>query len=279
MNKKYTILVNTCDKFDDCWNPYFKLHSAYWPDCDAKIFLNTESKVFTFPGLDIISGQVCRNIQDKASVSWSECLIRALEKIDTDIILYMQEDYFIKDTVKNEIIENYVQLMYSDENIHCIHLTDQAVISNGESPYPGLHNVLLKQRYRVSCQAALWKKDILLLYLRNYESAWEFEEFGSKRAAILKHNFYVVDPHKIKINEFEIIPYIFTGIIQGRWNEDVRHLFDINRIEIDYKKRGFLKNAPRRTIILKIKTFSKKIPIYIRSTFDLWRLNATNFIK
>lgn len=28
----YSILVNTCDKFEDCWNPFFKLLSIYWPD-------------------------------------------------------------------------------------------------------------------------------------------------------------------------------------------------------------------------------------------------------
>ena len=34
------------------------------------------------------------------------------------------------------------------------------------------------------------KKEILLEYIRPYEDAWQFEEFGSKRAVILKHNFY-----------------------------------------------------------------------------------------
>ncbi|MGD1007944.1 MAG: hypothetical protein ABR980_12030, partial [Ignavibacteriaceae bacterium] len=138
---------------------------------------------------------------------------RALESIDNDIVVYMQEDYFLKDTVKNELVEKYAKLMRYNGDIHCIHLTDQAVIAEDKSlNYEGLYTVALKQRHRISCQAALWRKSVLLSYLRSYENAWQFEEFGSKRSAALKHNFYVVDKNWVKLNKFEIIPYVFTGI-------------------------------------------------------------------
>ena len=136
----YSILINTCDKFDDCWVPYFKLHAQYWPDCRGKLFLNTETKDFSYPGLEIVSLKV--NGNDLARrLTWSECLLRALDKIDDDIVLYMQEDYFIKAPVANEMVEKYVQLMSDDKSIDCIHLTDQAVIGEGKSKLDGLYKV------------------------------------------------------------------------------------------------------------------------------------------
>ena len=56
---KYSIIVNTCDSYSDCWDPFFKLFSVFWKDCKGKIFLNTEYKDYSFPGLDIIPTKVC----------------------------------------------------------------------------------------------------------------------------------------------------------------------------------------------------------------------------
>lgn len=264
---KYAILINTCDNYEDCWQAFFKLYSIYWPSCSATLYLNTEKKDFSFPGLDIVALKVSDT--DKR-LTWSECLIRALDKIEDDIVLYMQEDCFIKAPVANELVEKYVQLMASDKSIDCIHLTDQAVVPESKSSYDGLFEVKLKQRYRVSCQSALWRKDILKSYLRAHESAWHFEEFGSKRGAILKHNFYVVDPAVVKLDVFEIIPYIFTGIVQGRWMEEVVPLFSKHGINVEYSLRGFLKNAPQQTILDRVKTYLKHFPVMVTSYVDLF---------
>lgn len=269
---EYSILVNTCDKFEDCWNPFFKLWSIYWPDCRGQIFLNTEYKDYRFESLKITPLKVCKshNIPHNKRATWSQCLKWALESIDSDIVLYMQEDYFLKDFVKEDIVNKYVQLMIDNKDIDCIHLTDQAVKpETTPSEFDKLFPVKLNQRYRISCQAALWKRDVLLSYLRSYENAWQFEEYGSKRGKILKHNFYVVDKNWIKLNEFEIIPYIFTGIVQGRWLPEVVPLFEKHQILIDYSTRGFSNQSPKKSIFRKIKTRIQKIPVSLRSSIDL----------
>ena len=273
---KFSILVNTCDKFDDCWNPFFKLFSTFWKSYKGKIYLNTEYKNYSYKNLNIISVKGCEEKQDANLITWSECLKRALESMEEDVVLYLQEDYFFKDNVENDIVEQYVDLMDNNENIHCIHLTDQAVKGSKESKeYEGLNIVDLKQRYRISCQAALWRKDVLLGYIRTYESAWEFEEFGSQRAERLQHKFYVVkavNNRNLELNEFEIIPYIFTGIVQGRWFEEVVPHFRKHNINIDYSIRGFVKEAPRRSLKTKLYSKWKRLPALIKNFLDLRNL-------
>ena len=40
-----TIIVNTCDKYEDAWNPFFRLMEINWPESENyKIILNTENK-------------------------------------------------------------------------------------------------------------------------------------------------------------------------------------------------------------------------------------------
>lgn len=268
MLNKYSILINTCDGFEDCWDPFFKLFSRFWPDCKAMVYLNTEFKSYSYSGLNVVP---VRNTEGRglARATWSQCLRWALESIDGDIILYMQEDYFLKDTVKNDLVEFYVNLMYSDERIKCIHLTDQSVDTCGNSEHDNLDIVKKNQRYRVSCQAALWRKDELLSLIRDYESAWEFEEFGSKRSAVIGHLYLAVSHSFVELDRFEIIPYIFTGIIKGRWYEPTKDLFQRNEIMVDWDRRGFVADAPSRTFKMRAEYRLKKIPKIIRSYFDV----------
>lgn len=272
---KYSILINTCDKFEDCWNPFFQLFSKFWPDYSGKIYLNTEYKDYSYPGLDIIAVKGCKrhDFPPNERATWSQCLLWALELIDTDIVLYMQEDYFLKDMVKNEIVEDYVNLMADNEIIKCIHLTDQAVKTDRPSKYSNLDVVALDQRYRVSCQAALWKKGELQLIIRKYENAWEFEEFGSKRSSAYKHIYLTVNRAFVRLNIYEIIPYIFTGIIQGRWYEEVIPLFRRNHIRIDFSVRGFNKSRIQKPLSKRIQYRLSKIPKIIRNIVEIYKIN------
>jgi hypothetical protein len=277
--KEYSILINTCDKFEDCWDPFFQLFKTYWPDYDGTIYLNTEYKDYHYEGLNIIAIKCCElnNFTIEKQATWSQCLLWALEFIKEDIVLYMQEDYFFKGKVKNKIVQEFVQIMDYERDVDCIHLTDQSVLSeDNQSKYKGLYLAKINQKYRISCQAALWKKETLLKYIKPHEDAWQFEEFGSRRGAVLQHNFYAVDKNWVRLNHFEIIPYVFTGIVQGRWKEAVVPLFKKHNINVDYLTRGYVKDAPKRTFKVKLKNKIKKFPKRLKSNFDLMYLKLTH---
>ena len=272
----YSILINTCDKFEDCWNPFFKLFKLYWPDCKGSIFLNTEFKDYSYPGLEItpIKGCVGKTYKGKFA-TWSQCLKWALDKTDSDIVLYMQEDYFLKAPVKNDIVEQYVNFMYVHPNVKCIHLTDFAVKSYCKSEWDNLDIVEYNQRYRVSCQAALWRREELYALIREYEDAWQFEEFGSQRSAVMKSKYLCVSKDFVKRNHFEIIPYILTGIVQGRWFEETIPLFENHGIEMDFSKRGFLKDAPKKPFMKRVKYRINKIRMLWIQRLELRKLRAS----
>ena len=269
----YSILINTCDKFEDCWNPFFKLFKLYWPDCSGSVFLNTEFKDYSYPGLKIIPVKGCVGKSYKGNfATWSQCLKWALKKMDSDIVLYMQEDYFLKAPVKNDLVEKYVQLMVKHPDIKCIHLTDQAVRAFEKSEWENLDIVEYNQLCRVSCQAALWRKDELYALIREYEDAWQFEEFGSQRSAVMKSMYLCVSRNLVKLNQFEIIPYIFTGIVQGRWFEESVPLFEKHGIKMDFSKRGMLKDAPKKPFMKRVKYRLNKIKAIWKQKRELRKL-------
>ena len=271
MNNSYSLLINTCDKFEDCWIPFFKLFSNYWPEFKGKIYLNTEYKDFNYPGLNIVCTQVSEkhNIPKSKRVTWSQCLKWALEQIDSEIILYMQEDYFLKDYVKNDIVNDFVNLMI-EENIECIQLTDQGVKPLNESKHPNLYELDNTYIAIISCQASLWRRDFLDSHIRIHESAWNFEWWGTKRISHKRNNIYVVDNNWVIKNSFEIIPYIFTGVIGGKWYNPVVSLFNEHKIDVDFSKRGFYDPKQNISLLKKIKI---KFSIYkVRSMLELFKI-------
>jgi hypothetical protein len=239
MDSLYTILVNSTDSFDDCWYPFFKLFAKYWGGGKPKIVLNTETKNFSYSGLDIICSKVGGS-KPMQQLAWGECLIRCLNQIGTDIILYVQDDYFLNGSVDVEQINAFVKLMVEEQYSHISLVT----FSNGgpwqPTKYPLLWEVDQKAPYRISLQAGLWRKDRLRFYVRSHETPWRFEVWGSKRAHRIKDSFLCVS-HDVFDNRLrQIIPYEPTGIVEGKWNRKaVCRLFLENGIDVDFSKRGF----------------------------------------
>jgi hypothetical protein len=251
----YSILVNTCDKFEDCWEPFFKLFSIFWPDYKGTIYLNTEYKDYSYEGLNIIpiKGAEKHAVPKNKRATWSQCLKWALEEIDTDIVLYMQEDYFLKDTVKNDWINYFKDYMEQYSEIPCIQLTNSGIPSVEKSSHKFLNTSNPNHFSYLSCQASFWRKNVLLSLIREHETAWNFEWWGSKRAKYFGYDFLTVDPIWLNSEIQGIIPYITTGIIGGKWYKPVVDVFQQQNIHMDFSVRGFYNPNKKLSLIDKIK--------------------------
>ena len=258
--KNITILINTSDGFEDCWDPFFKLFTTYWPDCKYPILLNTEFKEFSYRGLNIKSAK-SNSANHERRLTWSECLINALNQVDTPFVLYMQEDYFIDHKVNGHFIEELSQLMISKKEIAFIGLTDAGNYPPFKSSIidSRLWTVSQKGKYRVSTQAGIWKKEILLSYLLPEENGWMFEIFGTKRAQKRNELFLTVNRDLFNYRSNPVISYLLTGIIKAKWHEEMPRIFMQNGIEMDFNERGFYKEKP--FLIRKIETARKLLKL------------------
>lgn len=250
LREMVTILVNSSDGFDDCWGPFFTLLKKYWPQQDCQILLNTEHKDYVFSGLDVRASKVAEGISER--LPWSECLIRALDQIDTPLFLYFQEDYFIDRPVLHESIVEAAKLMMSDPTIGHVALTKHGPLKPYE-PYPveGYELVRQKSRYRISTQAGLWRTEALKKYLRSDENGWMFEIFGTWRAQRETETFLVAAPQEGVMP----IEYVHTGIVKGKWLDQMPRIFADNAINVDFSKRGFYQ--PKPPMLHKIEVLKK----------------------
>ena len=277
MNREFSILINTTDSFSDCWEPFFKLFCKYWPDYDGKIYLNTETKTFNYKNLNIISVQ-----NGLKNGTWSQCFEYAVKNIDEEYFIYLQEDYFFHNKVDHRKIIYFFDI-FKTNKIDCLHLTDQC--SEGPFNRTDLSEEIWEfsnnASYRISTQAAFWKKSMLLNVIRSWESGWDFEKFGTKRTINRPFKIMTINHDIYKKNHNELMPYVFTGIIKGKWKKEVVQLFDDHEIRIDYLLRGFSEAKQNNILIHKMQSLYNLIYAHIKNFYmekKLMLINKSNIL-
>lgn len=250
MTNHYSLFINTTDSFEDCWYPFFSLVKKYWPDYKGDIYLNTETKIYQHEGLHIIPVK-----NGLVGQKWTDCLIAGLKKVNNENIIYMQEDYFIHSKVNGNEIDTFFQV-FKKYDCDCLHLTDQSTAGpfNKNVFTNSLWEILPGAEYRISTQAAFWKKESLLNCIQPEMSGWEFERKANEKIELQPKKIYAVNQDIYKKGTNEIIPYVFTGIIKGKWKKEVVDVFSKNDIKMDFKRRGIYPE-----LRMKIKTRLYKI--------------------
>lgn len=237
-----TIIVNSSDGFEDCWTPFFTLLERYWPDCPQPILLNTGRKSWTYSALDVRCTQI--ELGHVGPMTWSECLLGALQQVTTPLVLYMQEDYFLEQPVDAALIADLARGMLVDPSIHHIGLTDFG--SSGSftpTDDPRLWRIGPHARYRISTQAGIWRVRTLASHLRSWENGWMFEIFGTLRARRRAETFLTVN-RELYAGAAAVMQYLHTGIIKGQWHPDIPPVFARHGIQVDYRARGFHRMQP-----------------------------------
>ena len=166
---KICYLIASCDKYSDLWKPFFALQAKYWKDCPYRLCLGTESKTTANAELKI------DHIHTGICSSWTEQVLKYVSAIPEDIILFSLEDFFLRRPVDTGLVakaENWFA-----EN------TCAASLRLNPLPYPDQRNqhdkfigeYTAKSKYRISTQAAFWRKSVLIDLLQGRRSPWQFE--------------------------------------------------------------------------------------------------------
>lgn len=261
-----TILVNSCDLYEDAWNPFFRLLQIQWPNCPKNIILNTESKIYKDSYFNV------KSIYPPKEMKWGERLIYALNKIDSKYILFFLEDFFLLDKVNEEIIASAIKCMQENQDVGVIKFIpnipenwyDKNIVLNDYfSPIP------VDFRARNAGLAAIWRKDYYLKLLRPFEDPWEFELFGAIRSRkypekILAQNdqYPLAFPYNIQIK------YGY-GITQKKWLKNNKVLFDKYNIDVNYDNLGWYSEVKTEKVVGKKRSLKEKIlmPILNPKTF------------
>lgn len=236
-----TILVSSCDTYEDLWYPFFYILQREWDELSQySIVLNTESKSFEYDGLDIKCFHLC---QPGKKMHWGERLIQTLYKIDSKYIIFLLDDFFLTGKVDQEIIERCVQYMEKDDNIAVFNFVPVQDNNNvASNNYEGFEKRPQSGKWRLNTQTAVWRRDKLISYIRPHESAWDWEVFGSERSSRYREEFYVSMEDAPRAFQYESK---WGGAVhRGKWTPYAVELCNRYGLDIDFSARGYETETP-----------------------------------
>jgi hypothetical protein len=254
------ILILSCDKYSDAWNPFFLLMQKYWPDCKFDVFLGTNEKGFDFPGIKVLKSGKARD--------WSADTSAILEQIPHENVIILLEDYFIMKPV-DEVWLNKCISFLSEKNASFMriasfrkdHFPMYAYDPIIENPEFGITRN--EAPYKVNLQAGIWNKKDLIDLIKKGESPWEFEVNASKRCNASEKLFLCITESSVANILIGPIPYLCTAITRGTWMREAIELCRKEKIKLDLSIRP----VESRFALARRKMYHS-MPFWSRKYFD-----------
>lgn len=237
---RYTLLICTCDAYEDAWGPLFTLFRRYWPSLDAPIVLNTETKTYAFPGYTILCPQLYKDHPNPAIAPWSRRLRETLtQAVTTDIVMIFLDDFYLRSPVNTERLDICLRLIEENPKV--------ANVALFPCPPPFTptadHSWLVKRNksapYLFNLQAGLWRRQRLLHFLRDHESPWYFERWGSIRGRRYPDDFFGLKAEEERDLIFNYWPSM-QGVSKGMWLPKTSQLFEQEGIKLDLTIRSVM---------------------------------------
>lgn len=214
------ILVLSCDKNQDTFEPFHHCMEKYWPD-HPEVIYSTET----------ISNPYYKTICINYPLEkWTARVRKSVKLIQDDIILLMVDDIFIRKNIDYNLYE--LLELFKNNNLAAINL-EESFDSNDVSI-----NSLVKKRpangkYKVSVMCQLWNKEKLIKVLNLNLDPWTFERTNNH----LNFDYYILKNRLIDWGHYKTGDV--WGIYRGKWCKEVIPFFEKEGIIVDYSKRGF----------------------------------------
>lgn len=242
-----TVLVCSCDKYEDLWYPFFSLLHKYWPDCKCRIILNTETKKYEYPGLNIEAFSLYEN----TNTPYGKRMRDHLKRITTPFTLLMLDDFFVREPIDVETLKTVIRYMMQNPKIATFNFDCINEPQNKTCEYEGFVERGVIGHYKLNMQAGIWRTDVLLGLWKDSDTPWGWEIYGTTRAFNNRHRYYCLSdltksPIKYGHDEYGK----GFGVYRGKWDkDDVCPLFSKENIVVNYDTLGFYDENEQHDVI------------------------------
>lgn len=240
-NKFCTVLVNSCDRYQEAWNPFFSLFRKFWKECPFEVVLATET--YNYSDFNV------RTINTGNGV-WSKRLNTVLRKIDTPYVLFFLEDYFLHAPVRHEAFMEVLNKMIKDENVGAFYFNRIGGYRTPSIKYPDFYDMNNSEiiQYHLNCQVGLWSRMAFIEATNIDLSPWEFEMegFGKVSDQLKNYSFYCSkDTVHYELKAADIFSYLVSvqtgiGIARSKWLWNNKKFFKSHGIDCKCETLGHM---------------------------------------
>ncbi len=271
MKADYTILVSSCDAYQDLWDPFFTILKANWPElAEQEIILNTEHVDYHFEGLHLRTLPLYQVGEER---TWSQRLKDHLLQIDSEYVLFLLEDFFLEAPVDQAKIDACLGYLKANKKIAHFSFVPTLWECIDDGMYDGFVRRKQVTPYKVNTQIGIWRKKELLALLRMHESPWEFEIYSNIRARLRPSVYYCAKKGLPQAFTYDAV--LGGAVHRGKWTPIGVELLEKHGIDIDLSIRG-MDDKPCDLSELDVKsedekTFLGRLKIRLNVIREHWR--------
>lgn len=220
------IVVASCWKYRDAWKPFFALLDKFWPQISAenKVDLLTDHvEDFAWPVGSVYLSE---------NKPWSHMVAEYAGDFDyEDGLLLLQDDFFINAPVNQLLIKKGLEQL-QERNAAMVRLYP---CPGGDIPYGDKWYAEIPKgaAYRVSCQATIWRPDVLHKIAFTCDTPADFEIRGSKVSNEFDEPFLAF---KREAQPWPL-SYICSAISRSKWNPQALEFCRQQGIAVDTSMR------------------------------------------
>lgn len=238
--KDITILISSCDKYSDLWKPFFHFFYESWPSLKT---YNNHIPILFLTNKETVQDSRLTPVLFPNEASWSDNMLQALERVKTNYVMIVLEDYIFHKPVNEKRLQKVLNGMREVDAAYMqVSADDKRYTSAQWHPHvAGVRYAGKHEPWRTSLQLCVWNTEDLKWLLKSGEGIWIFEITSSQRSEGMRKPF-------LKIVENEPMSYLnasqegYLNASVMRWIKD--HGSDITATKLpvneDHKiKLGF----------------------------------------
>lgn len=173
-DKKYDIIISSCNAFSDLWEANIKLLRSNWQNDSQKTLLVTDIKTErNFDGIQVVAAGEGTEI--------SQRLEKALEIVESEYVVFTLDDYFFTEKISNEKIRTAIEFMES-EAVDYVQLYPipksflKRENARQSEKYDGFFFRNLDEGdYKVCLTPGIWRTDFMRKTLNGKMNVWQYE--------------------------------------------------------------------------------------------------------
>lgn len=167
-----SLLLHTFNGYEFVWDGFLSQFHKHW-SAEIPLYFGTNTE--NHDKHDFNKFKVIYS----GTGEWSTRLVRLIDQIDTEYVLYMQEDFYLKDSPPSLGYMMNLVKKYDLYRLQISPIVQFYSLYGSEEPF--FFHEQAKSKYLVCHQPSIWKKDFLLSCLERTENPWDNEYYGTCR--------------------------------------------------------------------------------------------------
>ena len=175
------IVLHTMDSYSPYWDNWFFLFTKHCKNHGPILFLSeVKEPSFVSKVTHIKTG----------NGEWGARLLKGFESINSELIIYMQEDFWVK---KDLTLTDDLLTLFYEKKMQCLKINNISHLIKFDVIDGDLCKIKQNSQYSLSHQFGIWDLDFFKKFILPHENPWVNELSGSLRVNKEPHNIYQIN--------------------------------------------------------------------------------------